>query len=404
MRMGDPGTRGRNVRAVSVSSLLTGTYNNLLAVVLQPFVIALTHSVVVLGILQSLATRLGGVVGSLAQLLGGFLADRWGRKPVMLLGSAMNLACLSSFLLAALTGAWPILVPAFLFLGLGLLSSPASQSTVAESVAVHGRAMAYSQVQFFLILPAAVVAFVGGYVADHFGVAIVFAVSLGLEAINFALFSLVLRETLAERNHTHWSLARLARLREPRLKNLLLVATVDAFAWTLSSVIIYGMAVQEFGFTETDIGIVVGVWAAVFAATILPMGRLVQRSGSRWIMFVSESLGIPVMVGWMLSRTTLAFAVVSVFNGLTASTWVPAWQTLLANSVEDRVRAEITGQIAALRALLAFPAPLIGGFLYAILGYYAPLTASLAGIVAAMAAVLIFVRDTPALMEARAPP
>ncbi len=383
----------RNVRVVSASNLLTGTYNNLLQVVLQPFVIYLTGSVVLLGALQAVATRMGGITGSAAQFLGGTLTDRWGRKPVMLLGSAFNMACLSLFLLTALTAAPLLLVPAFLFLGLGLIASPAAQSTVAESVAVRGRAMAYSKVQFFLVLPAAVVAFGGGYLADTFGYALIFGLSLALEAVNFGLFALVLRETLREKNREKWSVRRLARLREPRLRGLLVVTCIDSFVWTISSTIIFGMAVLEFGLTDTDIGIIVGVWAVVFAATTLPIGKLVERFGSRGLLFVSEVLGIPVMLGWIVAHDTLGFVLVAVPSGLTASTWVPAWQTYMANSVEDRTRGEVTGQLVAIRGLLAFPAPLLGGFLYASFGYAAPMVASFAGVLVAMAAVILFIQD-----------
>ncbi len=383
----------RNVRAVSASNLLTGTYNNLLQVVLQPFVVRLVGSVVVLSILQAIASRLGGMVGSLAQLVGGTATDRWGRKPIMLLGSTCNMASLSLFLLTAITNAWPILVPAFIFLGLGLMASPATQSAVAESVAAHGRAMAYSKTLFFLVLPAAFVAFAGGYLADRFGYPLIFALSLALEAVNFLLFALVVRETLRERVGGPWSLRRIARLRKPPFRNLLIVTSVDSFVWTIASMIIYGVVYVRYGFTDTDIGIIVGVWAVVFAAATLPVGKLIERFGSRGMMFFSEALGIPVMVGWILAKTPLQFAFISIFNGLTGATWVPAWQTLLANSVDDRARGEVVGHITAVRGLLAFPAPLVGGFLYDRLGYAAPMSASLVGVIIAMVLVLALVEE-----------
>lgn len=391
--MASPEEGARNVRVISASNLLTGTYNNLLQVVLQPFVVRLTGSVVVLSILQALATRLGGIVSSVAMLAGGHFADRWGRKPVMLLSSAFNMVSLTLFVGTALTEWWPFFVPAFVFLGLGLMASPASQSIVAESVAARGRAMAYSKALFFLILPAAVMAFLGGYLADRFGYPLIFVLSLGLEGTNFALFALLLRETLRARDPVRWSLRSLLRLREPPLRGLLVVASVDTFAWSISAMIIYGMAVEQFGFTDTDIGIFVGIWAVVFAATTLPLGKLVERFGSRWLLFFSEFLGVPVMLGWIFARTTLGFAIVAVFNGLTASTWVPAWQTLIANTLDDRTRAEVTGQITAIRGLFAFPAPLLGGFLYATFGYSAPMVASFFGTILAMALVLRFVQE-----------
>ncbi len=383
----------RNVRVISGSNLLTGTYNNLLQVVLQPFVVRVAGSVVVLSVLQTIASRVGGIIGSLAQLVAGTATDRLGRRPVMIVGSACNLASLTLFLLTAVTGAWLLVVLAFVFLGLGLMSNPASQSAVAESVAAHGRAMAYSKVQFFLVLPASLAAFAGGYLADRFGAALIFALSLSLEAANFLLFVFVLKETIREKAEGAWSLRRLARLRTPPLRNLLIVTTVDSFVWTISSMIIYGIVSVQFGFTQTDIGIIVGVWAVVFAAATLPVGKLVERFGSRGMMFFSEALGIPIMLGWILARTPLEFAFISIFNGLTAATWVPAWQTLVANSVDDRARGEAIGHLTAVRGLLAFPAPLLGGFLYERFGYAAPMIASLAGVVLAMALVLLLIVD-----------
>lgn len=383
------------MRAIGVVNFLSGSYNNLLQVVLQPFVLQIAGSVAALSLLQTFANRLGGIVGSLAQLAGGHLADRWGRKPVILLESAFLLASLTLFLVTALTEHWAFLVPAFLFLGLGLIGAPAIQSTVAESVETEARAMAYSKVLFALLLPAAAIAFVGGYLADAFGYPLVFGISVALECVNFGIFAFVLRETLVHRNGARWALRRAFRLEDGRLRGILAVTTVDSFAWTVTILIIYGMAAERYGFTNADLGIIVGVWAVVFAGAALPVGKLVERYGSRRMILFSEALGIPVFLGWFVATTREGFALVSVANGLAAATWVPAWQTLIANSVEDHVRAEVTGKLSAARGLLSFPAPLLGGYLYGTYGYGAPILASFVGVLVAIAFVLRFVHDPP---------
>ena len=383
------------MRAIGAVNFLSGIYNNLLQVVLQPFVVQIAGSVAALSLLQTFANRLGGIVGSLAQLAGGHLADRWGRKPVILLESAFLLASLTLFLMTALAEHWAFLVPAFLFLGLGLIGAPAIQSTVAESVETEARAMAYSKVLFALLLPAAAIAFVGGYLADAFGYPLVFGISVALECVNFGIFAFVLRETLVHRNGARWTLRRAFRLEDGRLRGILAVMTVDSFAWTITILIIYGMAAERYRFTNADLGIIVGVWAVVFAGAALPVGKLVERYGSRRMILFSEALGIPVFLGWFVATTWEGFALVSVANGLAAATWVPAWQTLIANSVEDHVRAEVTGKLSAARGLLSFPAPLLGGYLYGMYGYGAPILASFVGVLVAIAFVLRFVHDPP---------
>ena len=383
------------MRAIGAVNFLSGSYNNLLQVVLQPFVVQIAGSVAALSLLQTFANRLGGIVGSFAQLAGGHLADRWGRKPVILLESAFLLASLTLFLVTALTKQWAFLVPAFLFLGLGLVGAPAIQSTVAESVETEARAMAYSKVLFALLLPAAAIAFVGGYLADAFGYPLVFGISVALECVNFGIFAFVLRETLVHRNGARWTLRRAFHLEDGRLRGILAVTTVDSFAWTVTILIIYGMAAERYRFTNADLGIIVGVWAVVFAGAALPVGKLVERYGSRRMILFSEALGIPVFLGWFVATTREGFALVSVANGLAAATWVPAWQTLIANSVEDHVRAEVTGKLSAARGLLSFPAPLLGGYLYGTYGYGAPILASFVGVLVAIAFVLRFVHDPP---------
>lgn len=54
-------------------------------------------------------------------------------------------------------------------------------------------------------------------------------------------------------------------------------------------------------------------------------------------------------------------------------------------------RGSIGGKVAAVRGLVAFPAPIIGGFLYQNFGYEAPIVASFAGTIVAILMILRFV-------------
>jgi hypothetical protein len=51
------------------------------------------------------------------------------------------------------------------------------------------------------------------------------------------------------------------------------------------------------------------------------------------------------------------------------------------------------------RGLVAFPAPTIGGFLYAWGGMTAPLIANLSGILVVIAILIFFVHEPPAAVE-----
>lgn len=63
-------------------------------------------------------------------------------------------------------------------------------------------------------------------------------------------------------------------------------------------------------------------------------------------------------------------------TGLMASAWYPAYRAYLSNAVQEKERARVFGDLNALRGLMAFPAPLIGGILYENYGFQAPILAT----------------------------
>ena len=387
-----------NIRVLALSSFMWGLYFSMLNVVLQPFTLSLGVSVVVLGILHSFGSRLGGLVASLIQPISGWLSDTRGRKLVVVLGSVVSLTFLSLFLLAAYTGSWIVLVPAYLFLGLSMLSSPATQSLAAESVDVKKRTMAFSTISFFFLLPGAATTFVGGYLADAFGYPIIFLLGIILEAMNLGLVVLLLKETYSRpsertRKEGLASFIRRALMPPPNLRGFYVAITADAFSWGLGAYILYGLLRAEFEFTNTEIGFVAGAFMTSFAAAQLPIGKLIERFGSKRSLVVSETLGIPLMLGWLSSTEVASFALLGIFGGVIAACWVPAMQTILVNSVPAEDRGGGVGRLAAFRGLVSFPAPIIGGVLYERWGFWAPITAGLAGVVVTVFLLLFLVRE-----------
>ena len=53
------------------------------------------------------------------------------------------------------------------------------------------------------------------------------------------------------------------------------------------------------------------------------------------------------------------------------------------------------GRLSAFRGLIGFPAPYIGGLLYDHFGFQAPIFANLVGVVIALVAIVVAVREPP---------
>ena len=58
--------------------------------------------------------------------------------------------------------------------------------------------------------------------------------------------------------------------------------------------------------------------------------------------------------------------------------------------------------MAAFRGLVAFPAPIVGGFLYQYLGYEAPIAASLVGTVVCVALMFRYLPEHPTASREKA--
>jgi MFS family permease len=130
-----------------------------------------------------------GVGAMISTLLGGHLADHWGRKPTMLLSLVGGAACLSALLLAPGNTALGLAI--FLFGLVAELYRPAVSATIADLVPAEERAAAYSYLYWahnlgFAIAPmvASVLMGVAGYTALFIGD----GATMVLAAVIIALF------------------------------------------------------------------------------------------------------------------------------------------------------------------------------------------------------------------------
>jgi MFS family permease len=291
------------------------------------------------------------------------------------------------------------LIPAQVAIGLSFVRFPAQLSLGAESVEPGRRTLAFSTLGFFSVLPGTFMSLLAGFMAVKYGYSIVFLIAILLEVGSLG-FSLFVKETLVdlEEQTTQSSMVPSFRriLVPPKnLRGFFLVNAMDSFAWGIGAGILYGMISQRFHFDPFQIAVIEWVLVTVFTIAQLPAGKLMQRSSRKVFMIFSEAIGIPLMIGWLVSNTVSDFVALSVLFGVSAPMWVPAVNTILANSVPKRVRGAASGQLAAFRGFFSFPAPLVGGILFDQYGYNAPIIAGLIFVTLTTLMVFFFVHEPP---------
>lgn len=393
---------GRRVDSLSVlaaQAFLDGLHGTMYLAIWQPFVLSLGASMSELGLLGSLGGY-GGLIPTLIQPLGGWWADRSGRKRVLVLAELVTTV---GFLLALVAGAggWAwLLVPSIMVLGLAFVSRPAASALTAESVAEHRRGSAFSLLQFSRMLPGIVAPALAGVLADRLGYSVVWGFLAGIALVAAGFLIRMLRETRpGPRPQARWSEARAVLFRAilppSRLRAFFVAVALDSFAWGLGWGILPGMLARTFGYTPAQLGLLLSVQSLVWAAIQIPVGRYIDRHGTRLVLILSEASGIPLMLLWMTANSFEWFVVSQALFAITAATWIPVTSTFLSKQIEDHERAEVFGRLSAFRGLIGFLAPFLGGLLYDGYGMRAPLLANLAGVVLVVTVLVWFVREHP---------
>ncbi|MGB8648065.1 MAG: MFS transporter [Anaerolineae bacterium] len=389
--------KNRNLFVVVASYFLNGLETSIVNVIWQPFILSFGVPVSVLGLLTSIGGW-NGIIPTIISPIGGWFADRRGRKWLMLGGS---LALMASYVLYALAGwaGWVFLVVPGIFLaGLAAVSRPIASALTGESVRAGRQASAFSLVMFANILPGILAPLVAGYLADRAGYAPGFVVALGAECVAFVLIARYLQETFqnsAER--IDWrGLAQVLRRawRPPAgMGGFFVMCAMDSFSWGLGWALLYGLISKEYHFDTIQLGIMASVMSASWAVFQLPIGRIIDKSGIKWIMAISESSGAPLMLIWMTQTRFEIFVASMVLFAVNAALWIPARNTYIARAAPAENRAEVFGLLTAFTGLIGFPAPFIGGFLYDHWGYAVPFIANLIGSVLTFCVILLFVRE-----------
>lgn len=390
----------RNIRVIAVTGLISGIYLGMLNFALQLFPLTIGLSVPAVGILMALGNRFSGATATLVQPLAGHYSDLHSRRQSIMLGSAITIASMLCFAAAALFANGYLVLLAFLLYGVSILGSPAAQAMVAESVGMdpHKMDVAYSLTFFLGTIPGVLSPYLAGSIADTYGYLVIFVVAVLLECVDLYLYWRALSE--APHASSEPKQAGGFSLREaftfPRSAwGFYGALATDAFAFGITTNIIYAMAQYQFHFTYAEIGLLVSVFYLAMLATQFPATRLLIVLGPKRTIIFSEALGTVLMAGWILSNNLTEFAILSVLFGTSVTTWVPGVSSLLMAHAPPKTRGGVGGRVAAFRGLVAAPAPIIGGYLYQYFGYDIPILASLVGTVVCVALMLRYLPERP---------
>jgi len=373
----------RNVLAISSTNMLYHIFNGLWELWWTLYLIeVLGTPITIVGLLATIqnTSRI------LFQLPGGIIADRIGRKRVIVFGTSLRVIA-PIFLLFARSWYW--VIPGMVLNSVASLYSPAFNAIIAESLPQERRGAAFGAYRMMTSIPQIFMPVVSGYYLDLMGISK--GVRVGLMMFTGAAFvavlvrAIFLTETLdidepagdapgPNPNKDEGILA--AFRRQPKIiYAMLAVSIISGFAMRMTWTFLTPYATYEVGLTTTQYGLLQSVAMGISVPLYLISGLIADRFGRVPCILLARGLGPFDSLSLLLLRDynhlLVAYGVIGVAGGLGGGRLRgggymggPAWQALVADIVPQRDRGKVMGMMGTINGIIGLPGSYIGGYLY----------------------------------------
>jgi len=339
----------------------------------QPYIKELGASVFIIGAINSIATATLAVV----RILGGYVADRFGRKNIIAL---MSFAISSTYLIYAFAPSWEWVLVAATLNSVFLLYQPALLVIRADSVPPDKRGFSFALSEFLpglVSIPAPIIATylvvtngtVGGMRIAYFA-----AFLLGIAA---AVVRLFLKETLPKRSdrradfHVDFKreYSEAVRFIFKNMRNVALLYIIYNFALTGVSPLFSLYAVYFLQLGDLGWGVMYTVSYVLYLALLVPIGFTVDRLGRRRMLLLSMSSLVlfgfvyavtPIDSSYSLAIMVVAYSVIVLANVAYAN----AVGALEADYIPREKRGRVTAALAFVASLAAAAGQAVWAFVY----------------------------------------
>lgn len=351
-----------------------------------------------------------GVTKATANYFAGRFGDRWGRKPVLVAGWLLA-APVPFLLMWAPTWGWIIVANIFLGISQGLTWSTAVIMKI-DLAGPKSRGLAMGLNEFAGYFAVAIAAWATGYIAARHGLRPEpFYLGIAFVAAGLLLSIFAVRETHAHAVHEASAAAATDRLSNRQIFRLatwgdrnLSSATQAGLVNNLNDGLAWGLFPLIFaaaGLGLEAIGMLAGLYPAVWGVSQLVTGGLSDRLGRKWLIAVGmwvQALGI-VMIA--LLWTYPGFALGAVLLGLGTAMVYPTLLASIGDVAHPSWRASAVGVYRLWRDLGYALGALIAGLVADLFGLSA--AALVVAVMTGLSGLVVAIRMDETLRRSRSP-
>ena len=397
--------KSRNILVLCIAKLIHGFGVSMFNVVYQPFLLDLTKSLLITGVLVTI----GSIIQFLPMPLVGKLSDRLGHKntiiasiPLYLIGLILLIMSDSNKILYLFFG---IVV---YFLGF-TLNNMNSQFLVAEN-SESSKGLMYG-----LIFTSFFIGSIGGNALVIFGASIskrvFFLFFMGILIVEGLIFTFFLsnkwqiqktdeeiNEQLNFKKEHTW----VKFIRNPRMRGIIFFFSFDIFIYGISFSI-YNAGLSDYYNLETQEISFIIIWMNITNMLFqIPAGRITDKLGKKKSLIISAMTGISFFIInivasilWSSGMTFVlipSLVVAHICFAFSIVTFIPSEQIILTDLGKVK-KAEAYGVVTFIRGVAFIPTGIIGALLIENVHYLAPFVITSIGIIVEIWFLFKFFRD-----------
>ena len=357
-----------NLLVLTVSWTIWSPFSHAVGVYEQVYIMALGASVFLLGLMSAVSSVILGIV----RFLGGYVADRYGRKRILV---SMTFVYSLALFLYALAPDWRWIFVASVITSICLLYQPALSAILMDSVPPERRGLGFSLSNLLPELVSLPAPFLAMYLVGTHGLVAGMRIAYSLMAISglmAALVRLKLKETWSPRKEAmrdflsgYKDALRFAseELR-PFMVILGLVSLLAGFNTVTQPFVIYYL-----GLTLDEWGLLYFLGSVIWITALLPAGAIVDRLGRRSSLIAGlflTSLSLVALSGLKSLGLTAFWHVAPSMLLLWTSSYLAhnALSALEADLVPRGLRGRLSAFLALLTDVVAAVSSATCGWLY----------------------------------------
>jgi MFS family permease len=257
----------------------------------------------------------------------GMLADRFGRRLIILLSLVAYILAFSGYLFA--TAAWLIILLRGLagMFTAGLL--PAIISMVGDLASENRRAQWIGIVNGGASVGWIAGPLFGGLLYDRFGYVLPFAISIVMELMALLLAGFLVPETHIpsahpDRPHLSWTPGFRALPSLPAFYALMLISFGTMFTWAFIEPQFMFYAYDDLAWTSSQLGLVMSTWGLACMLGEFALGQLSDRLGRKPVLLLGLVLFSAQFIGLVIFRDATWIMVSFILGGLGSAIYDPA--------------------------------------------------------------------------------